>query len=263
MQSDIHQLLEALKLRDMAGAIDEALRQAQKNKPSYTSFLLELLRREHEGQRNRAIVSRLARSGLREFWTLETFPFHIQKCVNKREIYEMAELDFIDQGRSVVFIGPAAVGKSGLASGILMKALYAGKRGQAITAQKLFEELGASHADRSARTLMKRLACLDVLLIEEFGYLADPEPRHINGFFRLMDERCNRKSTILTTNLGYEEWGKFLGNASLVAALVSRLLQKCKTIMFSKDAVNLRNPKLGLPTRASKPAIVEPLLKSK
>ncbi|OGS04990.1 MAG: hypothetical protein A3G41_04790 [Elusimicrobia bacterium RIFCSPLOWO2_12_FULL_59_9] len=257
MLDEIHNLSEALKLWDVRQAVAEALRRAQKDKPSYSAFLLELLRREHEGQRNRAIAARLRRSGLREFWTLESFPFHIQKCVNKRAMYELAELDFIDRGESVVFIGQAAVGKSGLASSILVKALYAGKRCQAIAAQDLFEELGASHADRSARTLLKRLAHLDALLIEELGYLNIPDPRQINAFFRLMDERCSRRSTIITTNLGFEEWGKFLGNAPLVAALLSRLLQKCRTITFSKDAVNLRNPKLGLPARAARPAILD------
>ena len=71
-----------------------------------------------------------------------------------------------------------------------------------------------------------------------------------------MDNRCNRKSTIITTNLGFEEWGEFLGSAPLVAAVVSRLLQKCRTIVFPKDAVNLRAPKLGLPARAEKPSIL-------
>ena len=118
MLDDIHTLLDALKLRHARTTVAAAIKAAQKDKPSYSAFLLELLRREHEGQRNRAIASRLKRSGLDEFWTLETFPFHIQKCVNKRAIYELAELDFIDRGESAVFIGQAAVGKSGLASGI-------------------------------------------------------------------------------------------------------------------------------------------------
>ena len=257
MLDEIHTLLDALKLRPMRLAVAESLRAAQKDKPSYSAFLLELLRREHEGQRNRAIASRLKRSGLQEFWTLETFPFHIQKCVNKRTIYELAELDFVQRGESVVFIGQAAVGKSGLASSIMVKALYAGKRSLAIPAQTLFEELGASHADRSARILLRRLAHLDLLLIEEFGYLNAPEPRQMNAFFRLMDERCNRRSTMITTNLGFEEWGKFIGNGPLVAALLSRLLQRCRTITFPQSAVNLRNPALQRPARASKPAILD------
>lgn len=259
MLDDIHALLDALKLRHARAALAEALKAAQKDKPSYSAFLLELLRREHEGQRDRAIARRLKRSGLSEFWTLETFPFHLQKCVNKRALYELGELDFMERGESLVFIGQAAVGKSGLASGILMKALYAGKRGLAIKADELFEDLGASHADRATRSRLRTLSRLDLLLIEEFGYDSAPEPRQINDFFRLMDNRCNRKSTIITTNLGFDEWGKFLGNAPLVAALLSRLLQKCRTIVFPKEAVNLRNPKLALPARAERPPILDAL----
>ncbi len=257
MINEIHALLDALKLRQARATIDEQLRTAQKKKRSYSAFLLELLRREHEGQRDRAIARRLKRSGLKEYWTLETFPFHIQKCVDKRLIYELAELDFIDRGRSLVFIGQPAVGKSGLAAGIMMKALYAGRRCQAVKADALFDELGKSHADRSTRRRLERLARLDLLLIEEFGFISPLEPRQVNAFFRLMDDRCNRKSTMITTNLGFEEWGKFLGGSALVAALVSRLLQNCKTIMFPKHAIKLRNPKLHLPTRAKRPAILD------
>jgi len=257
MIDDIHAILEVLKLRHARTAVAEALKAAQKEKPSYSAFLLELLRREHEGQRNRAIASRLKRSGLDEFWTLETFPFNIQKCVNKRTIYELAELDFINRGESAVFIGQAGVGKSGLASGILMKAIYAGRRCQAIKADKLFDDLRASHADRATRSRIQSLSRLDLLLIEELGYVEALEPRQVNDFFRLMDNRCNRKSTVITTNLGFEEWGKFLGNGPLVAALLSRLLQKCRTIVFPKEAVNLRAPKLGLPARAERPAILD------
>ncbi len=256
MTSDIHKLLEELKLRDARAAVDELLKHAQKNKPSYSTFLLELLRREHEGQRNRATARRIRRSGLREFWTLETFPFHIQKCVNKRAIYELAELDFIARGESLVFVGQAAVGKSGLASAIVLKALYAGKRCFAISALELFAAMKDSHSDRTSRNFFQRLSRLDVLLIEEFGYLDVPEHQQINDFFRLMDDRCNRKSTIITTNLGFEEWGKFIGNGPLAAALISRVLQKGRTIAFPKDAVNLRNPKLGLPATAPRPAIL-------
>ena len=222
MLDDIHSLMDALKLRYARAAVAESLKAAQKDKPSYSAFLADLLRGEYEGQRNRATAGRLRRSGLREFWGLDTFPFHIQKCVNKKLIYELAELDFIARGESLVFVGQAAVGKSGLASAILLKALYAGHRGLAIRAQDLFDAMRASHADRTTRAFFQRLARLDVLLVDEFGYLSTPDPQQFNDFFRLMDDRCNRKTTILTTNLGYDEWGKFLGNGPLVAALLSR-----------------------------------------
>lgn len=258
MIDEIHKLLEALKLRHTRQTIDDALKQAQKKGPGYSAFLLNLLRQEHQDKRNRLIANRIKSSGLKEYWTLETFPWHLQPCLAKsrREIMELAELDFIDRGESVVFSGKPAVGKSGLASGIVMKALLAGKTAMARSAQELFEELGASLADRSARLLLKRLSRQDVLLVEEFGYVSAPRQEQVNNFFRLMDSRCNRKSTIITTNMGFPEWGKFLANGSLTAALISRLLQTCHVFAFPPDAVNLRDRKLKLPATAPRPAIL-------
>ena len=257
MIDQLHNLLDALKLRHTRETIAEALKIAQSKKLSYSRFLLDILSREHQDKRNRSIANRIKRSGLEEYWTLETFPFHLQRAVKKTLIYELAELDFIEQGKSVVFIGQAGCGKTGLASGILLKALYAGKSGFCIKAQDLFDEFDASQADRSTRSLIKRLSRLDLLMIDEFGYTNPLRQIQINNFFRLMHNRCGRRSTIITTNLGFAEWGKFLGNAPLVAALLSRLLQKCQTISIVRGT-NLRDPKHKLPTSASAPQMLTP-----
>src|SRR5207249_4407921 len=82
----------------------------------------------------------------------------------------------------------------------------------------LFDEMYASLADRSSRQLLKRLTRLDVLLIDEFGYL-NLKPEQSNIFFKLMEERYRQHSTIITTNLVYDEWPNFLGNRPMVEAL--------------------------------------------
>src|SRR4051812_49963105 len=87
----------------------------------------------------------------------------------------------------------------------------------------------ASLADRSSRQLLKRLARLDVLLIDEFGYL-NLKPEQSNIFFKLMEERYRQHSTIITTNLVYDEWPNFLGNRPMVEALLSRLRHYCHTV---------------------------------
>src|ERR1043166_5505021 len=87
----------------------------------------------------------------------------------------------------------------------------------------------ASLADRSTRQLLKRLTRLDVLLIDEFGYL-NLKPEQSNIFFKLMEERYRRHATIITTNLDYEEWPNFLGNRPMVEALLSRLRPYCPTV---------------------------------
>lgn len=257
MIQEINKLLDALNLRHTRQAMAELLEEAQQNKPSYSQFFLNLLRQEYENKRNRTIAARIKKSGLRDYWTLETYPWHIQQGLQKQKsaIMELAELDFIDRGAAVVFVGNSGVGKSGLAAGIMLKALYAGRTAYCIKAQDLFEEFGASIVDRSTKALLKRLERLDLLLIDEFGYASPPEQNLTNNFFRLMDRRCNHKSTVITTNLGFREWPKFLGDGPLVAALLSRLLRKCHT--FSINGVNLCDPKFKLPTSPPKPSILD------
>ena len=138
-----------------------------------------------------------------------------------------------------MFIGPTAVGRSGLATGILLKAIENGYRCQFVKAQDLFDDMYASLADRSSRRLVKRLARLDVLLIDEFGYL-NLKPEQSNIFFKLMDERYNRRASIITTNLDYEEWHNFLGNRPMVDALLSRIRHHCHTVRI--DGPALREP---------------------
>jgi DNA replication protein DnaC len=214
MLDDIHTCLEALKLRKMREIAAEELKSAQGKKPSYSAFLLNMLRQEHEDKRQRAIQSRIAQASLPERWTLETYPFHIQTCVSKKQHQEFAELDFIARAENIVWMGGTGVGKTGLASSILLKALYAGRTGRLVKAQDLFDEFSASLADRSTRALLKRLSRLDVLLVDELGYV-EPQPGQINNFFRLVENRYGKKPTLITTNLGYREWPKFLGNGPL------------------------------------------------
>jgi DNA replication protein DnaC len=127
----------------------------------------------------------------------------------------------------------------GLACGLLLKALQNGHRCQFIRAQDLFDEMYASLADRSTRQLLNRLARLDVLLIDEFGYL-NLKPEQSNTFFKLMEERYTHHSTVITTNLGYDEWQNFLGNKSMVEALLSRVRHYCHTVTI--NGPSLRDP---------------------
>jgi DNA replication protein DnaC len=246
MMNDIHQHLEALKLRKMRQIIDEHLARSQKEKSSYSAFLLELLRQESHDKRERAIQNRIDQSGLSEEWTLDTYPFHIQKGISKRAHEEFGELHFLGRSENIVWIGPTGVGKSGLAESILRKALLAGHTGRCVKAQDLFDELGASVADRSTQLLLHRLSRLDILVVDEMGYV-NPKQDQVNQFFRLIDKRARKKSTLFTTNLGYQEWPAFLGNPNLTAALLNRLLDRVHTITFGKSPVNLCQVKPAAP----------------
>lgn len=247
MIEEIRPYLKALKLRKIEQILESELKRAQSKKTSYSSFLLNLLKEEYEYRRQRAIENRMKQAGLSERWALETFPFHLQKGVNKKQIYELAELDFIRQTENIIMIGPTGVGKTGLSEAILLKAIYEGYSGRSIKARDLFDELGESLSDRSSRPLIKRLSRIDVLLIDELGYV-ELLAEQCNLFFRLIENRHLRKPTMITTNLGFREWAKFLGNIPLVSALLNRLLHKCHTIII--NGPSLRVPKYKIPKEA-------------
>ncbi len=239
MKDDVAQLLKSLRLKKIAELVDAEIQHAEQQQLSYQEFLARLLRAQWQGNQENALAWRIQRAGLPEQWTLESFPFKRQPGVNPKQIRTFAELEFIPRAENIVFVGPTGVGKTGLASGLLLKALQNGHRGIFMRAQDLFDEMYASLADRSTRRLLNRLTRVDVLLIDEMGYL-NLRPEQTNIFFKLMEERYRQRPTIITTNLDYSEWANFLGNKALVDALLSRLRHQCHTVKI--DGPSLREP---------------------
>jgi len=239
MTEELEQLLKNLHLKRILEIYEEQLHAADKQDLSYTEFLARLLRAQWQSRQEGALQYRIRMADMPERWSLESFPYAQQPGVNRRQIRAFAELDFIAKSENIVFIGPTAVGKTGLATGLLLKALENGYRGQFIRAQDLFDDMYASLADRSTRKLLQHLARLPVLLIDELGYV-NVRPEQANIFFKLMEERYHRRATLITTNLDYDEWANFLGNRPMVDALLSRLRHYCHTVRI--QGPSLREP---------------------
>jgi DNA replication protein DnaC len=239
MNEELEQLLKNLRLKRILEIYEEHLHTAEKQQVSYTEFLVRLLRSQWQSRQETALEWRIRQANLPERWSLDTFPFAQQPGVNRRQIRAFAELDFIAKAENLVFIGPTGVGKTGLGCGILLKALENGYRCQFVRAQDLFDDMYASLADRSTRHLVKRLARIDVLQIDELGYL-NVKPEQCNIFFKLMEERYHQHATIITTNLEYDAWSDFLGNRLMVDALLSRLRHYCHTVRIKGHS--LRDP---------------------
>ncbi len=230
MNDDLDQLLKSLKLRRISEVLERELKRAEKESPSYSEFLARLLREEYLEQQRRNTDARIRRARMPESWSLDTFPWKRQPGVDKKQIRQLADLEFVRTGMNLVFTGEAGVGKTGLAIALLRAAVQSGYRGYFVKAQDLFDEMYASLADRSTRRFLKSLTSYDVVCVDELGYL-NLRPEQTNIFFKLMDDRYTaRKATIITTNLGYDDWASFLCNKHLTEALLSRLRHRCQTI---------------------------------
>lgn len=236
---DVEQLLKSLHLTRIAEVLDEELARAQKADATYIELLARLLREQWQSKQTNALEWRIKRARLPVQWTLESFPYKRQPGVNRRQINTLAGLEFVPKSENIVFIGPTGVGKTGIATGLTLKALQNGYRARYVKAQELFDDLYASLADRSTSRLIKQLARVEVLFIDELGYLTI-RPEQANAFFKLMEDRYTRHPTIITTNLVYDEWYALLGNKGMVDALLSRLRHRCHTITI--DGPSLRDP---------------------
>ena len=240
MTDELDQLLLSLRLRRMREVLPRALENAALGSPSYEDFLVPLLREQWRDQQARSLVHRIEQADLPETWTLDTFPYALQPGVHAPAIRQLAALDWVPDGQNLVLIGKTGVGKTGLAIGLLLKALQNGYRGRFIKAQDLFDEMYQSLAHHGTRKLIDQLVRYHVIVVDELGYLA-LRPEQQNIFFKLMSERYdNKRATIITSNLDYEDWYTVLGQKQLVDALLNRLRHRCQTLRI--DGPSLRTP---------------------
>jgi DNA replication protein DnaC len=227
--SNIEELLERLRLLGFKNALHEELQQAQKTGCALTESLYRLLSAEYAHRQQQSMLYRLRQAKIPFDWTLESFPFKKQPAVNKKQILQLSELSFIASAHNIVLIGEPGAGKTGLAIGLLRKALIAGYRGRFYNAQDLLDELYSSLADRSTNRLVNTLCRYLTLKSEQ-----------VNAFFKLMGQRYSRRATIITTNLAYEKWYDLFASKALVDALLDRLQHRCITITI--NGPSLRNP---------------------
>lgn len=160
LDDDLEQLLIGLKLPQAREVLQRELARAETEAPSYAEFLRRILREEFQDQQMRYLEHRLRRAKLPERWSLDTYPWKQQPSLKRPAMEQLATLGFMDRAANIVFVGETGVGKTGIASAILMRALERGYRGLFIKAQDLFDEMYKSLADRSSTRLLKRLVGL-------------------------------------------------------------------------------------------------------
>jgi DNA replication protein DnaC len=232
----LQELLIQLGLKYAAEALPVLLKQAADKHHSFTWLLTKLLEQEVAGRKQRATENRERSARFPEPWTLVTFPWELQTGVDQREIMELAELVFVREAANIVLIGDVGVGKTGLAIGLGREAVAAGYRVLFIKIHELIDQLTASLMDGSTPRLIRRLARIDVLIIDEFSHVKLNEEQ-ANLLFRLIDARYHRKSTIFATNLGFDDWGKYLNNPALTRSLASRVTDQCFVIRIDGPTI--------------------------
>ena len=236
-RDQLEELLNNLGMKHAAAVLPVILKDAQDKHHSFSWLVTKLLEHERDGRQQQATQNRECRARFPEDWTLKTFPWELQPGVDQREIMELAELKFIQQASNIVFLGDVGVGKSGLAIGLAREAVLVGGYGVLfVKIHDLIDLLTASLLDRSTPRVLRRLARIDLLVIDEFSHVTMTEEQ-ADLLFRLIDSRYHRKSTIFTTNIGFDDWGKYLRNPALTRSLAERVTDQCYVIRIEGPSI--------------------------
>jgi DNA replication protein DnaC len=231
--------LSYLGLTVLACSWDTIQKEVVREKPSYQSFLQSIVEREYLAKTEKARLARIKRARIPEVFVMETFPFSRQPRLDRKLVRELHDsAGFMQDRQDLVFIGPTGCGKTGLATAFLVQVISKGNRGLFIDFSDLINRLYQSRGDHSEENLVRKLAAIDVLLIDELGYISC-EREQASLFFDLMRRRLKKTTTIITTQLGFEEWGNFLHDPHITAALLDRITINC-TVFNMKDCISIR-----------------------
>ena len=243
MDNTLNTQLRYLELYTLAENWDAILKQAVHTRPSYHRFLTQIVEKEYAAKEERARLARIKRAKIPELLVMETFPFHKQPRLKKKLVLELYDsLRFVKDKQDLIFIGPTGCGKTGLATAFLVHALNQGFRGLFVDFSDLLDNLYQSRGDYSEGKLMKKYSGYEVLLIDELGYISSKKEQ-ASLFFDLMRRRHQRRTSIITTQLGFDEWGGFLQDSHLTAALLDRITVNC-AVFNMKDCISIRPKKI-------------------
>jgi len=241
--SELNHKLDQLKLCSMCQELDHVLTDAAAKNLSHAETIEWLADIELDGRRNRSVERRFHMSKLQAKVGIESFEFnhHKSRMQMKNKILRLLDLDFIAQGTNVVIIGNPGTGKTFLSKIIGWRACQANQRILFTTAMNMLNQLVASQVDHSLVRKLKVYTDPSLIICDELGYLS-LDQQTSNLFYQVISTRhAEHRSTIITTNTPFSEWGNILFNTTIATAIADRLVENSEIYLLGGPSV--RKPK--------------------
>jgi DNA replication protein DnaC len=228
LRGRILKYLQTLRIPLSPDDLDAALAQAEKARSSALEILAHLLGPQAELRRQRAIERRIREARFREAVSLEGFDWAFNaQAIDRLQIEALATGEFIRRGDNLVIAGQSGVGKSRILQSVGRAACARGYRVRYTTSADLLRDLTASLADHTLPQQLRYYANFDLLAIDEFGFdkIERAESSQAASLlYKVVDNRGPKRSTAMVTNISFEAWADYLGDAPLAMAILDRLV---------------------------------------
>lgn len=229
--ADLSQVLRALKLSGLKDTLPERLALARQRKLGHAAFLQLLLSDEVARRESRSAMLRAAKAGLDPSMRIQTWDEHADLTYDRTLFSDLASLRFTEAGTGVLILGPVGVGKTHLATALGHTAIRRRMSVVFARADKLFTRLRAARLDHTLEAEVRRLATVDVLIIDDFALRA-LDATQTNDFYELVVERHRKKSTIWVSNREPSEWLAMTTDALLAQSAIDRLTSGAHTLII-------------------------------
>jgi len=238
----IESLLKQLKLSACCKNYAILAKEAIKTNKSHLEYLKALLETELIYRLDRRVKSLMTKAKFPVLKTLADFDFSLVPTLNKLKILELAEGHFIDKQQNVCFLGQTGTGKTHLATAIAYEACKKQYPVSFFSAAQLVNELLLATKNMSILKLQKKLAKAKLIVIDELGYI----PFSKEGaelIFQFFANAYEKQSIIITSNLEFSDWIKFLGDPTMTSALLDRFTHHCQIFTLNAESYRFRQRK--------------------
>jgi DNA replication protein DnaC len=230
--------LKALKLPTFAREYEKVALESAQDRADYPRFLLRLCELERIDRERRNVERRIRLARFPQTKSFDTFDFAAQPSLKKALVLELIRCEWIDRRQNCIALGPSGTGKTHLALGFGLAACQKGYNVAFTTAAALVHELMEARDERRLRALQKHLNTVRLLIVDELGYV----PFTAVGselLFEVFSQRYERGSTIVTTNLPFDEWTSIFGSERLTGALLDRLTHHVHILEMNGESYRL------------------------
>ena len=241
MIDTVQQKFRELRFKHCSENIESVLEQGKQKNLSSLQIIERLLDLEIERRRQARILLRFKQSKLLEQPTIDQFDFsfHASRKKQKNVILGLMDLEFIRQRKDIVLIGNPGVGKSLLAKTIAYASTQAGIKTLFTSAMDMINQLIAAQDGHDLLKKLKTYQSPDLLVCDEIGYLPLGQ-QGSNLFFQVISARHEQKSTIITTNLPFAQWGNIFDSTSVATAIADRLVYNSEILIMEGKSYRKR-----------------------